>query len=474
MSAGRVGTMRVRNGRYFDGVTSYQRTSNALKEIETDTYHLDEWRANMLAVGLSMRSDLVLGVASAAQFDAETGKLTREAKSTLRGLRYQAEQAAKSKAGANQGTAIHTATERLDFGESVEAINLPAPFDRDLRAYAALKDAMGLTYQPDHIERTVRIEGFGVAGTYDRLGRSRYLEERGILAPGELIVVDVKTESAPLMNMIHIAPQLAFYAHGEDVFVPEPRPTSVDDPNGEYAGRWERMPQVNVVAALVIHVRDGRATPYLVDLTAGWDGVQAAVRQRDRIKAAKTELGKDGSWAILLPIDLPEQAPAVQGIVEAAAARGPLGYSAPAGMTPQQYAATAHLPRAEAAAAIAGPPPGGYQVGDTVTVGGIEFTKHAELPTGAELVGGHGPMPTTIIDEHPLETMLVEAIHAAPTREVLAALYDKAVEHGVPWVGQVEQAANLRFAIVECPQRSLHTPQHGGACACGWIHSDPA
>lgn len=468
MSAGRIGTLRVRNGRYFDGVTSYQRTSNALKEIETDTYHLDEWRANMLAVGLSMRPDLVLGVASAAQYDPETGKLTREAKSTLRGLRYQAEQAAKSKAGANQGTAIHTATERLDLGETVEGIGLPAPFDRDLRAYAALKDAMGLTYQPDHIERTVRIEGFGVAGTYDRLGRSAYLEQRGILAPGELIVVDVKTESSPLMNLIHIAPQLAFYAHGEDVFVPEPRPTSDADPHGEYAGRWERMPQVSIVAALVIHVRDGRATPYLVDLTAGWDGVQAAVRQRDRIKAAKTELGKEGSWAILLPIDLPEPAPAApQGIVEAAAARGPLGYSAPAGMTPQQYAATAHLPRAEAAAAIAAEP-SSYVVEAAAAHG-------FELPSGAELVGGHGPMPAAApADERPLETMLIEAIHTAPTREVLAALYDKAVEHGVPWAGPVKDAADLRFAIVECPQRQLHTPLHGGACACGWIHSDPA
>lgn len=469
----RAGRMGVRNGRYFDGERSYQRVSNKLKAIETDTYHLDEWKANMLAVGLAGRPDLVLGVAAAAEFDPVTGKLTADAKSTLRGLRWQAMGAAKSKAGANQGTAVHTATERLDLGEPLESIGLPAPFDADLRAYAALKSAMGLTFRPEHIERTVRNADRDTAGTFDRIGECSLLVEQGILAPGELIIVDVKTENDPLMNLIHIAPQLAEYAHAPDVFVPEPRPKTDDDPNGPFAGRYEPMPNVSKLVGLVVHVRNGQAVPYLVDLAAGKEAADGAAAQLRRIKASKVRVGDPGSW--VLPVQVPMH---VQTIVEAAAARGPLGGSAPVpGMTTAEYVATADVPRASLPAAVAAlrgdessatveaRAAHGFEVGDTVTVGGIEFVKHAELPTGAELVGGHGSMPDPAAE---MRRHLLNAIEDAPTREVLAALYDRASELKVPWDGEVEQAAARRFAIVECVQRAGHGHASTVGCACGF------
>ncbi|HYD28897.1 hypothetical protein [Brevundimonas sp.] len=433
---GRIGSMRVRNGRYFDGDESYQRTSNALKNIETDTYQLDEWKANTLAIGLSSRSDLVLGVAAAAQYDPATGKLTSEAKSTLRGLREQAMQAGKSKAGSNAGTAVHTATERLDMGETVEQVGLPYPYDVDLKAYETLKRAMRLSFRPEHIERTVRLKQFGIAGTFDRLGESGLLVELGILAPGELLVVDVKTETDPLLNLIHIAPQLASYAHGDDMFVPEPQPATDADPSGPFRGRYEPLPNVSKVVGLVVHVRAGRAVPYLIDLTSGWAGTVAAYEQRERIKASKIKLGDEGCWAVALPIDLPP----VTEFVADSIARGPLGFSAPAGMTHEQYVAQPALPAAPVIEQAVRRPDG---MVDWVPAG---------IPPG----------------EAPLEAMLWEAIMSADSLEELARLYENATATGIEWLGPIAEAGIARAKIVQCVQRDLHVPASGGACACGW------
>jgi hypothetical protein len=431
-STGRVGTMRTKNGRYHDGERSYQRTSNLLKNIETDTFNLDEWRGNMLAIGLSMRSDLVLGVAAAAQFDPVTGKLTQEAKSTLRGLRKQATDAAKSKAGANTGTAVHTATERLDLGETVEQIGLPAPYDADLRAYETLKRAMRLSYRPEHIERTVRNLTTDNCGSFDRLGSCELLVERGVLAPGELLVVDVKTEGDPLKNMIHIGPQLADYAFADDMFVPEPRPETPEDPHGPFAGRYEPMPVVSKTVGLMIHVRDGRAVPYLVNLAAGWKSALRAAEQRDELAASKTPLGNPGAWAVLVQIDMPQPA---TGIVADAAARGPMGFSAPAGIaSPADYRASADLSR--------------------------------EQIVEQSVRGADGLVRWEPVQVDPNVRHLLAAIEDAADLPRLAELFDAAAAHGIEWSGAVASAAEARRQVIECPQRELH---HGtGRCACGW------
>lgn len=433
----RVGSMRTKNGRYHDGERSYQRVSNLLKNIETDTFNLDEWRENMLAIGLAARSDLVLGVAAAAQFDPVTGKLTKESKDTLRGLRKQAADAAKSKAGANAGTAVHTATERLDLGESVEQIGLPAPYDADLRAYETLKRVMGLRFRPDHIERSVRNTTTDNVGTYDRLGESDLLVARGVLAPGELLVVDVKTESSPLYNMMHIGPQLAEYANSEDVFVPEPRPETADDPNGPFAGRYEPMPPVSKIVGLIVHVRDGRAVPYLVNLTAGWKSARRAAEQRDELAASKTPIGNPGAWAQLVPLDMPQPAPAA-GIVAAAVARGPMGFSAPAGIaTAADYRATADIPR--------------------------------EQIVEQSVRGADGLVRWQPVQVDPNVRHLLAAIEEAADLTRLGELYDAAAQYGIEWSGAVASAGEARRMIVECPQRELHSGT--GRCACGWAVS---
>jgi hypothetical protein len=424
--SGLIGTMKVNgNSRYDDGERTYQRTSTMLKQIETDTFNLDEWRANTLAVGLSSRSDLILGVTAAAQYDPITGKLTQQAKSTLRDLRRQAMDAGRAKAGATQGTAIHTATERLDLGESVEQIGLPYPFDADLRAYETLCKAMGLRYRPEHIERSVRNDKTGTVGSYDRLGESGLLVERGILAPGELLVVDVKTEEDPLRNLIHIAPQLANYANADEQWVPQPRPWTQEDPKGPFAGRYEAMPPVSTLVGLVIHVRAGRATPYLINLAVGWEAAQAAARQRDRIAESKIKLGDDGCWALALPIDLPPAAALVQDRA-----------------APELEAARERVES--------------VTVQQSVRDASGNVTWHA-VP--AE------PIPAGSM---PLEAMLWEAIQVADSIGELSELFERASATGVAWEGPIAESGIARGRVVGCPQREMHDPSTTAKCACGW------
>lgn len=425
----RVGTMpKNHQKRYDDGTRTWQSMTKLLENIETDTWNLDEWKGNMAAIGLSMRPDLVLGVSAAAQFDPVTGKLTKEAKDAIRGLRRQAMDVAKGRAGANQGTAMHTATERLDLGESPESIGLPYPFDADLRAYDVLKRAMGLAFDPRHVERTVRVPELDVCGSWDRIGTCRWLEEKGMLAPGERVIVDVKTEGAPLLNLIHIAPQLAGYVHGDGMWDP-----AVSD--------YEPMPAVNQHIGLIIHVRDGAATPYVVNLAAGWKSAQRAAEQRDEMKASKRKLGEEGAWVMALDVKLPAATELVarQAQAELAAAA-------------RERSET--LAR-NALAAMSGPAP---EIPPTVQ-GEVAVKLDNGMTTFA---------PATADDTRGREMirLAIEAIGTAVTLQDLAAIYDNVIGKGVAWDGEVARAGEYRSRIVQCPQRELHSGT--GRCACGW------
>lgn len=447
---GRVGKMRVQNGRYNDGRRTWQRTTNLLKNIETDTHALDEWRENTLALGLSRRPDLVLGVTAAAQFD-ERGKWTQESKNTMRGLRYKALDAGGSGKGSNQGNAIHTATERYDMGETVEQIGLPYPFNVDLQAYATLVKALGIKALPDMIERTIKNERADTAGTFDRMAEVEFLVKAGIVPAGQLVVIDVKTEERPLLNLMHICPQLAVYANGDGLFVPAPTP------DNEFAGEYEPMPNVSRVVGLVIHVRDGRATPYLVDLVAGWKSALRAREQRDELKASKTDLGKGGAWAMLLDVPLP---PATALVQDAAA-------PALAAARARAENAMAALPAAE---------PSALAVAAAPEVAAITATQVGNVETAVRGADGlvrweaAAPAPANADDARGLSllTALHDAVLSADSMDALAFMYDEAGRQNVPWIGMIAEAAQQRAAIVTCADRSFHSHPNVVKCACGW------
>jgi len=437
-----------------------QRMSKLLEHVETDRFNLEQYFKRQVAVGLAGRPDLLLGIKAIGRPGVEG--FTREQKSALNGLAKQAEEAAKDTDGGVLGTAMHTATERVDRGETLADVDLPYPFSASLAAYEAMRRLNG--WRSVAIEQTVVVDELDVAGTFDRIdevpglsamlgpGRCQYGDRCEVdhgTAGLDVVIVDVKTEAEPWRNGIHIAPQLAGYSRARRMFVTD-----------QHGPRYVDMPCVRQDVGIVVHVRDGDSVPYFINLHEGWEAATAAHQQRERLKRSKRALGVAGCWFAPLPPALAKR-PIAADIVRSHAG-------------PELRAA------AEAMASLPTAPP--YRVGDTVTVAGIPFTKHAELPTGAELVGGHGPMPHPVAvavanvsaasaarteDEH--RNWLIAQIWQANDRADLAALYQSQADIGfpVPWSGPVAMAGDARLRVVECGQRALHSG--GGKCACGWV-----
>lgn len=394
-----IGVDRPHKGRYYDPNTdtSYQRVSNLLKFIDGDRYNLERWFERMVALGLSVRPDLLLGVAALGP-DGDKGKLNE--------LCQQAKDAAGGRSGANKGTALHAATERLDRGEHIENIILPPPFDVDLRAYRDLVHSAGFVKHPDMIERSVGRPADNYMGTTDRA--AYYRDAQGVLS-----IVDVKTERDPTYNWVHIAAQLAAYANATHIW---------DD--GKLVPLSGLGLRFNTDVGWIVHVRDGAAILHAIDLRAGWRLVQAAMYLR-------ATFGASGELAREVPVAI--EPPPTAGIVAAAVAQGPNGY-APAAATTDTDVDT-HNPLNDPA--LTGQAPTGL--------------------TAAPTFSGQ----VTIVE------MLLDEVRLADSRDRLSELYEIAQQHPGVWTA-VELDAMLRGQIVGCPQRAMHNPSTTGRCACGW------
>jgi hypothetical protein len=215
--------------------------------------------------------------------------------------------------------------------------------------------------------------------------------------------------------------------------------------------------------AIVVHLRDGKAEPYFVNLVEGWDAAQAAYAQANRETRAKRKLGAQGAWFAAVPnVVRPKVAETLVATAVAA------GYGDPAR-------------------------PGPGQVGEVKTVGGIDFTRlrSAEVawgvpapmtaaavtaagsgPSGADIVGGHGPMPPALSSEDhegKLRALLIEQIWKTVTVDGLAILWNMARDRGVRLEGPVAMAADSRKRQIECPQRQMSHVAGTAKCACGWM-----
>jgi hypothetical protein len=216
-----------------------------------DRFGLEQWSKRNVVLGIGARADLY----------AQAASCTPEDKGVLNRIVAQAEEASKSHAGANLGTALHRFTERVDAGEDVSP---PAPWDADVAAYVETMKAHGVAVLPDWIERVLLVPSLGVAGTCDRLCNAMEwaLPRIGDLKTGK----DVLRYSMP-----EIAIQLALYSRATHWF----------DPKSEQL--FEIELQIDQELALVMHLPVGQAscTLYEVDIAAGWEMAQVAAGVRE-------------------------------------------------------------------------------------------------------------------------------------------------------------------------------------------------
>jgi hypothetical protein len=441
-------------GWYQDGEREWQRVSTLIKKVETDRYNLEQHFLRQVAQGLAVRDDLVFAVKAVGPISDDEAEARRQ-KKTLNEIVKTAQEAAKVRDGGKVGTAVHTLTERVDRGEDVEAVaaGLPSEHAASLRAYAALRQLNG--WQSVEIERTVVCDELDVAGTFDRIdvvpglaallgpgtcqhGHTESADHGNAVAQdGDLpTVVDVKTEAQPWLNGLHIGPQLAIYSRAKRMWIP--------------GRRYVPAPCVRQDIAIVVHVRDGQAVPYFINLAEGWEAAQAAYAQSEREKRAKRQLGAAGAWFVPVP-----------------------NVAVPKRDTLSEFVAAAA--EANYAGAV---PVGGYKVGDSVTVGGVEFTKHAELPGLSPIVEQVAvEVAPGVVDWRPAASELddadrgcIEAIWKAQDLARLAELWQTYTSYvGRPWSGRVAEAGEARRRQIECVQRDLHTEAGTVKCACGWV-----
>jgi hypothetical protein len=459
----------------------FRRVTTLVKKVETDTFYLEQWKSRQVLLGAAVRDDIVMAVKAMGTQPALGW--TTEQKKKLAELAEQCMTAAGSDTGKILGTAVHDLTERVDRGEPIDDVcrGLPDQAAAGLRAYAKLRKLNG--WKSVEIERTVVCDIPGidpVGGSFDRidvvpglaamLGNGDCQYGHGDHKPNvhsELaVIVDVKTEGDPLKNGLHIGPQLAIYSRAKRMWMPEP-------------DRYVPAPCVRQDVAIIVHVRDGKAIPYFVDLTAGWEAAQAAARQIEREKAAR-------KWFAPVPgITEPKPAEVLTEVAVAGQYASPTRVNAEYGQpsTIGTALATAMLDASKMAATALGPAPmpGTVQVAERGADGLVRWHEgvNEACSNCASLVASATRVDGTCADENchqcgqrpdltetPEMAQVIQAIRLAGDLVTLGHIWQRWTDAGNAWEGPVANAGERRRRIIECPQAALH--QGAGRCACGW------
>lgn len=167
--------------------------ATTVAETLDDRYNLELWKMRQVALGLSVRPDLLAQVAAH----------TADDKKVINGVCKDAMDAAASQSGANMGTALHRIIERHNRGELDDC---PDMFRERLDAYIEATEP--LTIRRDLVERVAVLGTQKIAGMFDL----------GAEVDGTLYVADLKTGSGIDFGARGFAVQLAIYAMAETLY----------------------------------------------------------------------------------------------------------------------------------------------------------------------------------------------------------------------------------------------------------------
>lgn len=198
-------------GRYIikdPGLGDYRRTKGEGKpkgvtrvttfvKAATDSKALNDWGKRNVLIGAAKRPDIA----------ARAHGLTHEgSRDRLDEIVEELSKEAGAKISAQQGTDIHTWTERMDQGRAT-LDDVPPVYRRYVQLYQECLEANGLEVVPGLIERTTFVGDYGgVAGTFDRVYYHRNT--------GRYLIGDVKSGKTLDYGQNEIDAQLYLYATG--------------------------------------------------------------------------------------------------------------------------------------------------------------------------------------------------------------------------------------------------------------------
>lgn len=265
----------IRNGRYWlpndDGqVVGFTRATTIAETLENQ-YALTNWKLRQAVRGVGLHPSLGARAGAPSVDDPRY-------KETLWGVVKDALAAAGSDSGADSGTALHKVLERVDRGESLDAI--PEYFHPDIIDYRRELEQHNITILPEYIERTVKCKYYDVVGTLDRVVR---------LEDGTYAILDIKTEIDPKKYPHAKSIQFAIYAAAR---------LAMDSSTNQY----ETMPQIRTDFALIAHIRpgSGKCEILSIPIDVGLWGLRVSIEARawQNTKISVTPYVSRGSWKV--------------------------------------------------------------------------------------------------------------------------------------------------------------------------------
>lgn len=220
-----------------------------------DTYNLSLWQKQMVAVGLALRSDLLLRAASLGTpppKDADA-QVIKAWKKRMNEVTDAATEAAQASASARVGTSLHAICEAIDRGQDVGPI--PEQYRQHIENYQTATEQ----FTAVHIEQFTVNDDLQVGGTPDRV----------LTVPGSdrLVIGDIKTGTVDY-GTGKMAMQLSVYAHSQ----------LYDPMTGDRTPLGDVDLDHGIIIALDAFTGECRLID--IDLSAGWQAVQLAGQVR--------------------------------------------------------------------------------------------------------------------------------------------------------------------------------------------------
>ena len=278
----------------LDGIRQTETFVRATSHAKTldDSTALTDWRLRGTVLGLARNPEL-LDRLNIADID-HINELDFGSKLSLSSVSNKAMRAVGGDDGSDFGTKLHGYLQAVLEGV-ITFEEVPEMLRPYLKVLFAAMRHHGLSFVQGMVERTVFIPATGMVGTLDFMA---------LTPEGDLVIGDLKTSSSIDFGWLAIAIQLAQYANAQMML-------SWD------GTRWEEMPAVSKVYALVASVPKDEPSPacriYVVDIQLGAEMMELATRVQAIHEAARrgatcAEMVRPGdeliAWAAGDPITL--------------------------------------------------------------------------------------------------------------------------------------------------------------------------